>query len=521
MFRKIKERCVLLRVSRLFGSNFSPAYYLESNPDVAESGTDPLAHYIFRGWKEGRNPSPFFDVAYYLANNPDVAESGAEPLEHYLRYGAKEGRLPAPSSGTKVHLEAQPYVSPLTSKVNPKVKQVYLHVGMWKTGTTSIQNTLGKNVELLRENGICFPRIKGVYNHSPLRVVFDDNNKWRTWEIGLRGWTEGEEQEFIDAVLHDFCVVMQECESDTLCLSGEGISTMSPGDIENLKNVIVQILPNADIDVLLFVRDYTAIRNSGLQQRIKTGNLIINPWAIHCIGEDDVAGGVNYRHHIEKFSDLFGSEHCHVHAFEESCRHQYGPAGYFLEQLHFPHQSFDKVEWVRANESISDKALSIIGYIESRCPILLKNRTVRNPLRQSRSNRHLLKIRGNKFSVGPTVVATWIKQARADANWLKKKCRIDYTQEAAPSPEPKDIIFSQNFYDDITQIFEMLDPVLQCLVYDYCVEASAHFTDDESSETFKLLRKWIGEHFPGATKGLENVVNARDYALYARLYSKG
>jgi hypothetical protein len=42
-------------------------YYLQHNPDAAESRVDPLWHFETVGLKEGRNPSVYFDTVGYLA----------------------------------------------------------------------------------------------------------------------------------------------------------------------------------------------------------------------------------------------------------------------------------------------------------------------------------------------------------------------------------------------------------------------------------------------------------------------
>jgi hypothetical protein len=39
--------------------------------------------------------SPLFDSEYYLTKYPDVAESGQDPILHYLRHGWHEGRWPS------------------------------------------------------------------------------------------------------------------------------------------------------------------------------------------------------------------------------------------------------------------------------------------------------------------------------------------------------------------------------------------------------------------------------------------
>src|SRR5206468_4187109 len=73
---------------------FDPAWYLAQYPDAAQSGIDPLEHYLSVGAAENRSPGPGFDAAWYLAQSPDLATAKLNPLLHYLRYGAGEGRKP-------------------------------------------------------------------------------------------------------------------------------------------------------------------------------------------------------------------------------------------------------------------------------------------------------------------------------------------------------------------------------------------------------------------------------------------
>ncbi|MBY0294466.1 MAG: hypothetical protein K2X71_00250 [Methylobacterium sp.] len=71
---------------------FDPVYYLDTYPDVAAHGCDPLEHYLVFGWKEGRDPSAQFSTTGYLSANPDVAAAGINPLVHYRMHGLSEGR---------------------------------------------------------------------------------------------------------------------------------------------------------------------------------------------------------------------------------------------------------------------------------------------------------------------------------------------------------------------------------------------------------------------------------------------
>ncbi len=67
-------------------------YYLKNNADVRLSGMDPILHYMFHGFKEGRKPNPTFDGDDYLKNHTDVKNSKLNPLVHYSLYGINEKR---------------------------------------------------------------------------------------------------------------------------------------------------------------------------------------------------------------------------------------------------------------------------------------------------------------------------------------------------------------------------------------------------------------------------------------------
>lgn len=89
--RKLEKKAQQLVESRLFKSE----WYLNVYPDVAsdaKASQNPALHYLQYGGFEGRNPGPEFNSSYYLGAYPDVAESGINPLWHYIQMGLQEGR---------------------------------------------------------------------------------------------------------------------------------------------------------------------------------------------------------------------------------------------------------------------------------------------------------------------------------------------------------------------------------------------------------------------------------------------
>lgn len=95
------------QVQRVLALALDAAFYRSAYPDVAGAGADPLRHYALTGWREGRDPAPWFSTKAYLAANADVASAGAEPLHHYLTRGRYEGRDVHPSDHAQAYFTAR------------------------------------------------------------------------------------------------------------------------------------------------------------------------------------------------------------------------------------------------------------------------------------------------------------------------------------------------------------------------------------------------------------------------------
>ena len=60
-----------------------------------------------KGAAAGLKPHPLFDTAFYLERNPDIANSRINPLFHYQTWGGRERRDPSPLFDTEYYLESQ------------------------------------------------------------------------------------------------------------------------------------------------------------------------------------------------------------------------------------------------------------------------------------------------------------------------------------------------------------------------------------------------------------------------------
>ena len=79
--RRLREEMRLIAASPLF----DPEYYRKNNTDAFNKIADaPLLHFCLAGWREGRNPSAYFDVATY-ADDHRTYNSDENPLAHFLK----------------------------------------------------------------------------------------------------------------------------------------------------------------------------------------------------------------------------------------------------------------------------------------------------------------------------------------------------------------------------------------------------------------------------------------------------
>jgi hypothetical protein len=92
-------------------AEFDAGFYLKQNPDVKAAGIDPFVHFLLTGYREGRNPSPLFDVSYYCQTHLHTAAETADvnPLLHYLEHrdstplarGPWEAEQPRPAAAER------------------------------------------------------------------------------------------------------------------------------------------------------------------------------------------------------------------------------------------------------------------------------------------------------------------------------------------------------------------------------------------------------------------------------------
>lgn len=180
------------------------------------------------------------------------------------------------------------------------VNRIILHIGMHKTGSSSIQHAL-KDFD----NGHTFYPDLGYVNHSlPIVTCFSDNYQgyhiWR--KKGLSKAMIEKERATAKERLEN---ALARTGRETIIISGEGISLL---DDKSKAALIETLKSHADVvDLICYVRDPLSFAASSLQQRVK-GNLKALPSIL----------SPEYRRRLESFSDMLPAENVQAIPFDRS-----------------------------------------------------------------------------------------------------------------------------------------------------------------------------------------------------------
>lgn len=145
------------------------------------------------------------------------------------------------------------------------MKELLLHIGFWKTGTTTIQESLYKNRELLEKEGVCYPSISSNHTFLPSAFHHDPDNFIVSKSIGKKG-TELKQW-------HEKCLQLFNEELrkfDRTIVSSEFLLDLNSKSISSLKDYLFSRFEK--VNVIVYLRDPANHLSSAVNEQVKQGH---------------------------------------------------------------------------------------------------------------------------------------------------------------------------------------------------------------------------------------------------------
>ncbi len=329
------------------------------------------------------------------------------------------------------------------------MKQVIIHAGFHKTATSSIQETCTRNRETLKELGFYYPLFKlgqrVIKNHSaPFYSLF--TSKPDKYHVNVQwGVDTGEANQEYEAQLNQ---ILQQKHKKIL-ISGEGISSLSQLELNKMRKKIQS--HGYEIRMIVFVRSPSSHIHSAMQQKVKSG---------YSIGALKIPKRTNI---IDRIESVFPE--AEFFSFRDTCRHKYGPVGYFLEIIGVT--DFSNLEFIRSNDSLSGQAIRLMSFINKEQPFFQEKSKI-NPFRRNGDTNLLGKIKGDKFLLNQIELQQFQEQIDLDNKYLLNKFGASFCdQKIQVSLDSKAINWSDEQLEQLKSAISKVDENIKIITYDY------------------------------------------------------
>jgi len=213
-------------------------------------------------------------------------------------------------------------------------KQIWLHVGMHKTGSSSIQASFGGY-----SDGTVRYASFGAANHSGIMQLMFGARSEDDAKLQRKGWVGAESDKMKARALARLQSEIETPEPQ-LVISGEGLTRLTESEVAGMAKVLRAGAEK--VTVLAYVRDPIGFMPSAFQQRVKGGAHTFQFPA------------ANYRQRFESYLTVFGRENVAFRAFD-----RIGPSvvADFCEWVGI---EAGKVTEQRANDSLSAAAVAVL-----------------------------------------------------------------------------------------------------------------------------------------------------------------
>lgn len=213
-----------------------------------------------------------------------------------------------------------------------KLRKTYLHIGVEKTGTTSIQACMAKNRGALREQGYLYPVAPGQKNHIGIAILAADKPK----DVkGLRKFVGLAPTADLKAYSARMVAALEkeaaESGCHTLVLSNEHLSSRvrTAESIALLRDTLLTITES--VDIIVYIRRQDEALLSEYSTLVKVASYT-KPFNLRPQGMRKY----NYAELLDRWCNAFRREHLSIRLFEHRSLLHGDVIADFRSAIHYP-----------------------------------------------------------------------------------------------------------------------------------------------------------------------------------------
>jgi hypothetical protein len=392
----------------------------------------------------------------------------------------------SPAAPAHGGLPPRPATAPATfSRAEEHMRTLYLHIGIWKTGTTTIQNTLLRNAGLLARHGIHYPDISANHTFLPSAFHPDPENFLvaKTRKLSGKALQEWHRQSLAafdrGAAAHEVTIASSEY---LLGLPEPAIARL----MEYMRARFDQIR------IVAYLRDPVDHVSSAINEQVKQGHYELETaYRIH--------GQAKEYSKLETWIAVVGRDNVIARPFSRSIFHNDDIVDDFLWSILGDRAPAVKKVEAEHNKSLSHAAVLIADRLASFAPAFSRQR--------GRSD-YLFEIKGRPYQA-PEALRN---QVRASTAGLVEKLEREFSitfSGSSRAQEPPAEIWSEETIDSIARLLNRLSLENMRLESENArllAQAAMKAGQPEEAE----------QHLKTAVRSGQNFEAFRDYAVFLK-----
>jgi hypothetical protein len=357
--------------------------------------------------------------------------------------------------------------------INPNIKRVILHIGLHKTGTTSIQSSFWESADILINHGVLYPtscipksnsRSAQAHHNHFLHLLFKEDLTYYMRNLYLTPQQIDEERAINQAkLIQEF----QNTTAHTIVISSENVSVFNRNELQHIYDFFMDNF-DAVIDIYIYMRQPIEWTRSMLQQLIWQNHTYQSAW-------DHLKKRlfVNYTTVYDRCVDVFGTSHTHVCTYESLLHHQDGFFAGFCSDVGINISGITLPQY-NMHSSATLFTINICDYINTHEPFHKNN--ILNPQRILGDKKSLRLISGPRFEMPAHLVIEANTIFAAYTHTLYEQFGIDYTTTKSTQAlhDTSTHTLEPDFYSSLSQAYKHSNPIIRALMVRYMHHAIQH-----------------------------------------------